>query len=98
MKRKLAALMVLCLICLLAAVPALAADVFMYEDRTMTLFEGDEGYPVILRDGKFDTDGTISYTVNNKKICSVDSDGTIHALARGTAIVTASLNRNPWPG
>lgn len=86
--------MVLCMICLLAAVPALAADVFMYEDRTMTLFEGDEGYPVILRDGKFDTDGTISYTVNNKKICSVDSDGTIHALARGTAIVTASLNRN----
>ncbi len=94
MKKNLAALLVIMMCCLLAVLPAAAADVFMYEDRSVTIFEGDTVHPVILRDGRFAGDGTISFTVNNKKVCSVDADGAITAGTRGTAIVTATLNQN----
>ena len=94
MKKKLAALILICAVCLAAAVPALAADVFAYAERSISLFEGEEATPVIDRAGKYEYDGTVTYKADSEKICTVDADGTITAVKKGNTNVTATLKVN----
>ena len=82
------------LVCLLAAMPALAAGVFQFTERSVTLHEGDTFQTVLRREGVYDGDGTITYSSTKPGIASVSEDGTVTAAAKGEAVIYANLMRN----
>ena len=85
MKRKLAAAAFIMLACLLASLPAMAADVFRFTSSAVTVLTGETFTPELLQDGKY-ADGEVVWTVTGKK-CSVDESGTITGVAPGQSAV-----------
>ena len=92
MRRKLTFAFVLFLLCLAAALPALAADVFRFADESVTVWDGDTVTPELLRDGQY-ADGQVSFWSRGSN-CSVDENGTITGLEPGQAYVQADLIRD----
>ena len=82
------------LICLLAVLPALAAGVFQFADKSVSLREGEIFQTALRREGVYDGDGEITFTSSKPGIASVSGDGTITAVTRGEAVVYANLMRN----
>ena len=82
------------LICLLAVLPALAAGVFQFTEKSVSLREGESFQITLRREGVYDGDGEITYTSSKPGIASVSDDGTITAVAKGEAVVYANLMRN----
>ena len=82
------------LICLLAAMPVLAAGVFQFTERSISLHEGETFQTTLRREGVYDGDGTISYSSSKPGIASVSEDGTVTAVAKGEAVIYANLIRN----
>ncbi len=93
MKRKGIAAILICLLCLLAAMPAFAADVFQFTDKNPQVFIGETITLNLQQDGKF-TDGEVVYTSNNTRACTVDEYGTVTGVARGQAYISAQLKQN----
>lgn len=95
MKKTAAAILVLVLLCVLTALPALAQDVFAYSERRITVFEGETADPMIRVEGKYEEGGEIVYSSNAPKIATVGEDGVITAVkAGGSATITAQLKRD----
>lgn len=82
------------LICVLTALPALAAGVYQFTDRSISLHEGETFQTTLRREGVYDGDGTIEYTSTKPGIASVNEDGTVTAIAKGEAMIYANLIRN----
>jgi len=93
MSRRICAALMTAVICLLAAVPALAAGVFLFAERSVTLKEGETFQTTLRREGVFDGDGEIRFSSSKPEIASVSADGTITAVSKGDAKVYASLIR-----
>ena len=91
MKKKFLLLLAVTVFCLLVALPAMAADVFVFTEKTISLFEGETFATVLTRDGKFAENGEIEYSSDNQKIATVTADGTVTAIAKGRAKITATL-------
>ena len=87
-KRLLIALAVM-LVCLAAAMPAMAADVFKYAQESIQVFAGGSVTPELVRDGAF-TEGEVTYSLN-KTIATVDGDGTVAGVSPGEVWLTAQL-------
>ena len=92
MKRKLAAAAFIMLACLLASLPAMAADVFRFTSSAVTVLTGETFTPELLQDGKY-ADGEVVWTVTGNK-CSVDESGTITGVAPGQSTVSAALKQD----
>ena len=82
MKKKLWVLTAVLAICLLAALPAMAGNVFTFTEKTITLFEGEAAETALNRDGNY-TEGEVVYTTESAKVATVSADGTITAVYRG---------------
>jgi len=91
--KKILSLTLVLLMCLGIAVPASAANVFLFTEKTLTLFEGESVQTALRREGNFDGEGEISYTSSNAAVASVAADGTITAAGKGQAVITATLTR-----
>ena len=94
MKKKFLLLLAVTVFCLLVALPAMAADVFVFTEKTISLFEGETFATVLTRDGKFAENGEIEYSSDNQKVATVTADGTVTAIAKGRAKITATLKQN----
>ena len=81
-------------LCLAAAAPAAAANVFLFTEKTVSLFEGETLQTELTREGVYDGDGEIVYASSKAGIASVTEDGLITAVSKGQAEISASLNRN----
>ena len=92
--RKILSLTLALLICLGIAAPASAANVFLFTEKTLTLFEGESVQTALKREGNFDGEGEISYASSNASVASVSADGTVTAVSKGQAAITATLTRN----
>jgi len=92
-KRRLIAILAAAL-CLLLAVPAMAADVFAFSEKKIEIYEGEQLETVLERDGKFAGDGDIVYNAGMPKILSVDEYGVLTGLKKGQSKLTASLKRD----
>lgn len=93
MKKRAIAWLIVLAVCL-SSVPALAANVFLFTEKVINIFEGDT-YPTQLkREGSYDGDGEIVYASNREAVVSVSQDGVLTAVSKGRAEVTASLMRN----
>ena len=80
--------------CLMMAVPAMAANVFVFTEKSVTLFEGESVQAVLRREGVYEGDGEITFTSLKPSTASVSEDGTITAVNKGQTEVTAALKRD----
>ena len=93
MKRKLLIMALAAVLCLLAAVPALAADTFAFTEKSIRIFEDEEVTLALRQEGKY-ADGEISFSSDNARALTVSDDGTVTPVAKGRATVTAALKQN----
>ncbi len=92
-KRILAAVLAAAL-CLAAAVPALANNVFLFTEKTLTLYEGETAQTALRREGVYEGDGEITYTSGNPAVATVSETGEVTATGKGKTTVTAVLRRD----
>ena len=92
MKRRLSIAILVFLMCLLAALPAMAADVFRFAEEAVQVYAGYSITPELLRDGKF-AEGTVTYSLN-KTIATVDENGTLTGVSLGQLYLTAELTQD----
>ena len=92
MRRKLAVAVFIMLICLLASLPAMAADIFRFTDAAVTVYTGETVTPELIQDGKY-LEGDVVWSVAGNK-CSVDEEGNITGIAPGQSTVSAALKQN----
>ena len=81
MKRKLLIAVLAAVLCLLAAVPALAADTFAFTEKSIRMFEDEEITLEMRQEGKY-ADGEITFSSDNARAVTVSDDGTIIYQAR----------------
>lgn len=94
MKKRLLILTMILTLCVGTVIPAQAANVFAFTEKSVTLFEGETAETALRREGSFEGDGDITYASSKPAVATVAEDGTITAVAKGKAEVTASLVRN----
>lgn len=90
--KKLAALLLTALL-LLTLLPgaALAENKFYFDKTYSTVFEGETLQLVLIREGDCADEGSLSFTSSNKKAVTVDQDGMVYGVGKGTATITATL-------
>ena len=93
MSRKIRIGLLTVLACLLAVMPALAAGVFLFAEKSITLSEGDTFQTTVRREGAYDGDGDIVYTSSKPGIAAVDEYGVVTGVSKGDAIIYATLMR-----
>lgn len=93
MKKKMVALLFVLpvlLMCLMA--PALAEANKFYFDKSITkVFEGETLQPALIRQGDCREEGELTFTTSRAQIATVDENGVITGLSKGSATITASL-------
>ena len=67
MKRKLSIAILVFRMCLLAALPAMAADVFRFAEEAVQVYAGYSITPELIRDGRF-AEGTVSSRLSRARI------------------------------
>ena len=92
MRKRLAVAVFIFLMCLLAAIPAMAADVFRFAEDKVQVFADESITPELIRDGRF-TEGTVTYSLN-KTIATVDENGTLTGVSLGQLYLTAELTQD----
>lgn len=93
MKKRMLAWMMAVLLGLVAAVPAMAANVFAFAEKNVTLREGESIGTELTRKGSYEKEGTITYSSSKPSIATVSEDGTVTAVSKGKATITATLSR-----
>lgn len=91
--KKILSLALVLLLCLGIVVPASAANVFLFTEKAVTLFEGESVQTALRREGNYDGDGEISYASSSVSVATVTQDGTVTAVGKGQAVITATLTR-----
>ena len=76
---------------LLAVSPALAADVFQFTEKNITVYEGESLETALRREGEA-AEGEVTYTSANERIATVAPDGTVTGVAKGQTRITASVS------
>ena len=92
MKKRLTIAVLLFLLCLLAAAPALAADIFRYAEESINIYDGQTVTPELIREGRF-AEGEVVYHVRGAH-CTVDENGAITGIDEGRVYVQADLYQN----
>ena len=93
MKKRMLAGLTGLVICLAAAVPALAANVFVFREKTITVHEGETAAAELRREGVFEGDGEVEFVSSRPEVAEISDDGIITAGKAGQATVTAALMR-----
>ena len=91
MKKRLAVALVIFLMFVAAAVPAMAADVFLFVSEPV-VYVGYSAEPELLREGKF-AEGTVTYSIKGNA-GTIDENGTITGVAPGQLTLTAELTQD----
>lgn len=89
--------LVLLLSCL--TLPALAEDNKFYFDKTVrTVFEGESFTPPLVRMGECREEGPLTFASSRESVATVDENGVITGVSKGTATIQASLTtqRRTW--
>ena len=94
MKRIMLMLSLILAIALCTCAVAVAEQDFTFSEHQFTIFEGETLSIPLLRQGEA-VKGDVSWTSSNQRIASVDADGMITALKKGTTTVSAQI-RVSW--
>ena len=91
MKKSLTVILAALAVLLLAVSPALAADVFQFTEKSITVYEGESLETALRREGEA-AEGEVTYTSANERIAAVTPDGTVTGVAKGQTRITASVS------
>ena len=94
MKKRLTIWVLVLALCLTAAVPALAGDMFVFTEKEIALFEGNMVQTELKRGGNYDGDGEIVYSSFDESIATISEGGVITGVKKGRTQVAASLMRD----
>ncbi len=83
-------LTILVLVCGMSGA-ALAENRFYFDKTVNTVFEGETLQMVLVREGDCAEDGELTFKSSAKKVATVDENGMVQGLARGTTTITATL-------
>ena len=70
---------------------ALAENKFYFDKNYSTVMEGESLQLVMIREGDCADDGELSFRSSNLRAVTVDQDGVIYGVNKGTATITATL-------
>ena len=70
---------------------ALAENKFYFDRTVNTVFENEELQLVLYREGDCAADGELTFKSSAKKVATVDENGVVTGLAKGTTTITATL-------
>lgn len=91
MKKVVSALLIVTLLALLCALPALAeTDRFAFDRSVTALFEGETLQTALIRKGQA-AEGEASYVSSSKNVATVDENGLVTGLQKGKTTITATL-------
>ena len=93
MKRRMFIGLMALLLCLGTAIPALAANTFLFAERTISVFEGETFQTALRREGVYAGDGDITYASAKESIATISGDGLVTAVRKGETTVSVSLIR-----
>lgn len=79
-------------LCLLAAAPAMAADVFQFTERNIRVFAGETVTPELQRDGKY-AEGEVTFTLRNERAV-IDENGAVTGVTPGDVYLDAQLKKD----
>ncbi len=79
------------LVLVLTAGVALAANEFRFEDKSITLFEGEQSDTGLVRGGACAEEGTITYSSAGERYATISADGTVTGVKKGKTTVIARL-------
>ena len=100
MKRFLTLLLSAVMLFTLLLIPgtALAENKFYFDKTYNTVFEGEMIQLVLIREGDCADEGTLTFKSSNTRAVTVDEDGMIYGVGKGTATITATLktSRRTW--
>lgn len=94
MKKKVLVWLLTLALCLGAAIPALAANVFVFKVKEIRVFEGETVKTSLRREGNYAGEGKITYKSAKESIATVSSDGKITGVKKGQTEVTAILYKD----
>lgn len=94
MKRRILAAALAALLCLAAAYPAMAANVFAFAEKSVTLAEDETIETTLLREGSYEGEGEITYASSRPSVAEVAENGAVTAVGKGQTVISASLIRN----
>ena len=83
-------LTVMLLVCCLPGT-SLAENKFHFDRTVNTVFEGEELQLVLNREGDCAEESELSFKSSNKKVATVDENGLVQGLSKGTVTITATL-------
>ncbi len=83
-------LTILVLVCGMSGA-ALAENRFHFDKTVNTVFEGETLQLVLVREGDCAEDGELTFKSSAKKVATVDENGMVQGLAKGTTTITATL-------
>ena len=85
--------LLLTVLVLLTLIPgaALAENKFYFDKNYSTVFEGETLQLELIREGDCADDGQLSFTSSNKRAVTVDQDGVVYGVGKGSATITATL-------
>ncbi len=92
--KKLLAYLLVFMICTVLAVPATAASLFAFTEKTISLYEGESVATALVRQGVYEENAEITYTSTKPAFATVSADGTITAVSKGVADITATMYRD----
>ena len=77
---------------------ALAENKFYFDKTFNTVMEGESLQLVMIREGDCADEGELSFKSSNLRAITVDQDGVIYGVGKGTATITATLKgaRRTW--
>ncbi len=84
-------LMTVILLVLGTTTTALAENKFYFNKNYSTVFEGETLDLVLIREGDCAEEGTLTFKSSNQRVATVDEDGMIYGVNKGTATITATL-------
>lgn len=93
MKKRAIAWLIVLAMCI-SAVPALAANVFLFTEKVINIFEGETYQTTVRREGNYSGDAEIVYTTGKSSVATISADGLVTAIGKGRTEITASLMRN----
>ena len=70
---------------------ALAENKFYFNSQYNTVMEGETLQLVLVREGDCADDGELSFVSSNTRAATVDADGVIYGVGKGSATITATL-------
>ena len=83
-------LAVILLVCGLSGT-ALAENRFYFDKTVNTVFEGEELQLVLIREGDCADEGQLTFKSSAKKIATVDENGVVQGLTKGTTTISVTL-------